>query len=76
MSIMMLDDRFFPEDPDPTCLLCSTPLTHDEPTVVWTGITNIFLHGGCATSFVLRLARDAWEVERDANGGKYTLTRR
>jgi hypothetical protein len=74
MAVIKLDDPFFPDDPDPRCLLCSDPLKDDEPIVFWAGVSNLYLHGSCAGTFVLRLARDAWEVERDANDGKHSLT--
>jgi hypothetical protein len=74
MSIFKPGDRFYPEGPDVACLLCSKPFTDDEPIVMWSGITNIYLHGGCAGTFVLRLARDAWQVENEANDGKFALT--
>jgi hypothetical protein len=37
------------------------------------GPTEIYLHGSCAGSFVLRIARDAWEVERAAGDGEFEL---
>jgi hypothetical protein len=52
-------------------MLCNEPLIVEEPVVMWRGATDLYLHGGCAGTFVLRLARDAWEVERDANDGKH-----
>ena len=48
-----------------------------EPVVLWSGSGgHLWLHGGCAGSFVLRLARDAWEIERDASDGRFTVTLR
>jgi hypothetical protein len=76
MSIFMPGDDFYPTDPEDVCLLCLQPFTDGEPVVMWASKTNIYLHGGCSGTFALRLARDAWQVERDANDGKYTLTAR
>jgi hypothetical protein len=64
-----------PCDDQPTdelCVLCSEPAADgQEPVVVWMtgalGETAFFLywHAGCAGSFVLRLGRDAWQLEHD-----------
>ncbi len=75
MGIYKVGDQFGPKT-DARCMLCSQPLDPDEPVVMWSGPDDLCLHGGCAGTFVLRLARDAWEVERDANDGKYTLKQR
>jgi hypothetical protein len=49
------------------CFLCGEPLQR-PPTIVWVGNTgSIAFHAVCGTSFVLRLARDCWELERDAS---------
>ena len=46
------------------CFLCSEPISRQEVAIMWAGATGeIVLHARCATSFVLRLARDCWEVE-------------
>jgi hypothetical protein len=73
MGIYKLGEQFGPQ-PGAVCMLCDKPLIADEPIVMWSGPADLCLHGSCAGTFVLRLARDAWEVERDANDGKYTLT--
>lgn len=45
------------------CFLCGNPLSF--PMIMWAGTTsNIYLHGDCATCFVLKLSRDCWELER------------
>lgn len=75
MAIYKMGDQWGPK-PDSRCMLCQEPLTTDEPVIMWGGPVDLCLHGGCAGTFVLRLARDAWEVERNANDGKYTLTLR
>lgn len=76
MAVYRLGEDEFGPQPGDSCMLCHEPLTADEPIVFWAGPTNLTLHGGCAGTFVLRLARDAWEVERDANDGKHKLNRR
>jgi hypothetical protein len=73
MGIYKLGDEWGPSKGS-ICLLCREPLTEDEPVVMWAGPPDLCLHGGCAGTFALRIARDAWEVERDANDGKFTLT--
>lgn len=75
MAICKVGEEWGPE-PGELCMLCSEPLIVEEPAVMWRGPTDLYLHGGCAGTFVLRLARDAWEVERDANDGKHKLTLR
>jgi hypothetical protein len=77
MAICKLGEDEFCPQPGDLCVLCLKPLVADEPIVYWHGgPTKLNLHGGCAGTFVLRLARDAWEVERDANDGKHELRRR
>ena len=74
MSVVLPNQEFYPE-PKKTCFLCSGPAADGEPVVAWFGVSqDLYLHGGCAGSFVLRLARDAWQVERDADDGAFTLT--
>jgi hypothetical protein len=75
MAIYKMGDQWGPK-PDSLCMLCEQSFTKEEPVVMWAGPTDLCLHGGCAGTFVLRLARDAWEVEREANDGKYKLTLR
>jgi hypothetical protein len=44
------------------CFLCGDPIPRQEVAVHWGGATaDITFHPECATSFVLRLARDCWE---------------
>lgn len=75
MAIASRDDDFYPSDKN--CLLCGDDFSDGEPVVFWRGQDQeLHLHGGCAGSFVLRLARDAWQVERDAQDGKFELTSR
>jgi hypothetical protein len=83
MSIVFPGDDFYPTtesgDKSQECFLCGENFdpSDGEPVVYWRGGgTNIHFHGGCAGSFALRFARDAWEVERDADDGKFPLTRR
>lgn len=56
----------FPSE-DELCFLCAKPFRDDGQAVRWTGDgVSIYLHGRyCAGSFVLRLARDAWQVEHE-----------
>jgi hypothetical protein len=75
MGIYELGDQFGPK-PGALCMLCQEPLIAGEPVVMWSGPTDLNLHGGCAGTFVLRLARDAWQVENEANDGKCELKRR
>jgi hypothetical protein len=73
MSVVRLGDQFYPGGSPPwlnqeaVCSLCFSPVADDsEPVVLWHGGNgDLWLHGRCAGSFVLRLARDAWEIERD-----------
>lgn len=45
------------------CFLCGKTLFY--PMVVWHGAQGLIcLHRWCATSFVLRLSRDCWEIEK------------
>jgi hypothetical protein len=47
------------------CFLCGGPIRKQSMAVYWLGATGgINFHRACATSFVLRLARDCWELER------------
>lgn len=64
MAIAGPDSPQYP--PDATfCFLCSESFEHGEQVVYWVGAgTAIYLHGRCTASFVLRLARDAWALER------------
>lgn len=50
---------------DQLCFLCSQRFDRTGIVVMWAGPGHfIYLHGErCATSFVLRLSRDALEVE-------------
>ena len=53
------------------CFLCAEPPRY--PMVVWHGAggtQTILLHEECAGSLVLRLARDAWEVEHERKSGR------
>lgn len=76
MAVLLPDDDFYPKREE-LCFLCSTLAGDGEPVVMWGGQDlTLYLHGGCAGSFVLRIARDAWQVERDADDGKFTLTDR
>jgi hypothetical protein len=75
MAIYRLGEDEFAPQPGDLCMLCQEPLTDDEPIVMWSGPTQLNLHGGCAGTFVLRLARDAWQVEHEASDGKYKLRR-
>jgi hypothetical protein len=53
------------ERDDLVCFLCGHSIPRQWLAVHWDGATGaITLHRGCATSFVLRLARDCWELER------------
>lgn len=49
------------------CFLCAKPFDGTGTAVMWVGVgARIYLHGEyCAGSFVLRVARDAWQVEHD-----------
>ena len=82
MGVVFPGDDYYPtnvDDGSHTCFLCSEEFdpSDGEPVVYWvTRGAYIFFHGDCAGSFVLRLARDAWEVQRDANDGKFALKRR
>lgn len=73
MAVIKTDEPSYP-DAEQACLLCFGDFTDGEPVVMWGGPQRLYLHGGCAGSFVLRLARDAWEVERDADDRKFTIT--
>lgn len=45
------------------CFLCGEALTY--PMVAWHGAQGLIcFHDSCATSFVLRFARDCWELEK------------
>jgi hypothetical protein len=70
MAILKPDHMDYPTDH--LCVLCSEPAADGkEPVVVWAteavGDASPFLywHAGCTTSFVLRLGRDAWQLEHD-----------
>ena len=73
MAVIKHGDQYYPSA-ERRCALCSTAFDDDEPVVYWGGPEDFYLHGGCSGSFVLRLARDAWQVEHDANDGQFTLT--
>lgn len=76
MGIVLTGDGQYPAA-SVSCFLCGEPAGDGEPVVYWRGAgADLWLHGGCAGSFVLRLARDAWEIERDAGDGKFALTLR
>ncbi|AQS69596.1 hypothetical protein B1H29_24300 [Streptomyces pactum] len=49
------------------CFLCAKPFDGAGTAVTWVGVgARIYLHGEyCAGSFVLRIARDAWQIEHD-----------
>ena len=55
-----------------TCILCAGGFEDGQPVVFWN--SQLYWHGGCAGSFALRFARDAWQVEHDAADRKYQLT--
>ena len=65
------------------CFLCGDS-TKDEPVIHWSGFGGflddegmmLVLHAGCAGSFVLRLARDAWEAENKKGDGKLEFKER
>ena len=64
-------------DKDAGCFLCGDSFADRQPVAFWGGATgNLYLHGGCAGSFVLRIARDAWEIERDAADGRFAIVSR
>lgn len=47
------------------CFLCGERISPQSIAVYWGGATaSIAFHRGCASSFVLRLARDCWELEQ------------
>lgn len=74
MAVVTSDDELYP--PSGTeCLLCLGDFSDGQPAVYWRGGQDLFLHGGCAGTFVLRLARDAWQLERDADDDKFELTK-
>jgi hypothetical protein len=74
MAIVYSDDPTWYPSVQDRCLLCSGDFSDGEPVVMWHGPYRVWLHGGCAGSFVLRIARDAWEVESKAEDGEFTLT--
>ena len=75
MAVALPGDRFYPEA-GTDCFLCGKSMD-DEPVAYWNDAgSSLYLHGGCAGTFVLRLARDAWQIERDAADGEFTLTLR
>jgi hypothetical protein len=50
------------------CFLCYDPVGKHELAIYWHGATgDILFHRGCAASFVFRLARDCWEIDRHEN---------
>jgi len=76
MAVALPDHDFYPSNRDdaPTCFLCAKPFdpSDGQPVVYWVGGgTYIAFHGDCAGSFVLRFARDAWEIQRDTDDGKF-----
>ena len=71
--ILSTDVHHYPDDTK-ACLLCTKGFSDQEPIVLWRGSKDIYVHGGCAGTLVLRLARDAWQVERDADDGAFSLT--
>lgn len=73
VAVVLPGDERYPAESTP-CFLCDEAFDDRRPVVFWSGAGgDLFLHGGCAGSFVLRLARDAWEVERDAGDRQFTL---
>lgn len=77
MGVLLPGDPQYPGK-STLCFLCGESVADGEPVVYWHGggVAHLWLHGGCAGSFVLRLARDAWEIERDAGDGRFTVTLR
>lgn len=79
MSVVQPDDEWYFKEGD-ACFLCGKG-ADGVPAVMWKGsgagstVVTLLLHGGCAGTFTLRLARDAWEVEHRAGPDTYTLTR-
>lgn len=51
------------------CFLCGEVLSF--PMIMWAGMTSsIYLHEECASQFVVRLARDCWELENNRSKGR------
>jgi hypothetical protein len=76
VSVIHPNSEQYP-DRQARCFLCGDSFADRQPVAFWGGANgNLYLHGGCAGSFVLRLARDAWEIERDAADGKFAIVLR
>ena len=77
MGVLVPGDPQYPGE-STLCFWCAESVADGEPVVYWHGGGGgqLWLHGGCVGSFVLRLARDAWEIERDAGDGRFTITLR
>jgi len=76
VGVVAPGDEQYPSGSE-VCFLCGDIVADGGPAVYWRGSgVDLWLHGGCAGSFVLRLGRDAWEVERDAGDGRWTLAMR
>jgi hypothetical protein len=71
MAILEPVDDEYPTA-DARCFLCSEHFNDEGPVVFWRGGggQRVYWHGDCSASFVLRFARDAWEIQRDADDGK------
>ena len=54
---------------DAHCFLCGETPTY--PMVMWAGAdgNRMYLHESCAPRFILKLARDAWELENVRGDG-------
>ena len=76
MGVLLPGDERYPAE-SVSCFLCGEPAADGEPVAYWSGAgADLWLHGGCVGSFVLRLARDAWQIENDAGDGKFAITLR
>jgi len=54
-----------------SCFLCHQELSF--PLIMWAGATSdVFFHEPCATSFILRLAIDCRELEKNRVSGAIT----
>lgn len=69
MSVVTPGAHLYPSA-DRRCFLCNQDFVEAHPVVMWVGSgVPIYLHGRrCASSFVLRFARDALEVEHSLKG--------
>lgn len=66
MSVVRPGSDLYPAK-DRVCFLCAGTFDGSGDVVMWVGAGYfMYLHGQrCAGSFVLRLARDAWQVEHE-----------